>query len=182
MAQHAFAHGRALQVWYRDSTLRWISWDQVRRDRSRLPDAVLEFEADQERQVVALAPGAVAAYLAALDDLRVEAYDRAWMHLARADSLQVDRGARVFFASIAGKRALCRLAQGELDPARDEATRSLALWRDGADPRYVLAVLDLTAGRPHEARAQLDSLLERYPFDVSARALLDSARARERER
>ena len=180
MAQHAFAHGEALQVWYRDSTLRWIAWDDVRRAASRRPDAVLEFEPDQERQVVALALAAAHAYLTAEDELAAGDAEGALAELARADSLQIDRQARVFLASIAGKRALCWLSIGDLEAARHEAERSLSSWRDGGDSRYVLAVLSIIAGKLPEARALLDSLLERLPFDVSARAMLDTVRARER--
>jgi hypothetical protein len=181
MAQHAFAQGLALQVWYRDTTLRWISWEDTQRDSSRSPHVVLEFEPDQSPQVVVLDHAAVAEYLAADRDL-AEAPESALEHFARADSLQEDRRARVFLAGIRGKRALAHLALGHDAEARSEAQSSLAGWQDGSDARYVLAVLAISEGRLAEARAQLDSLLARYPYDVSARAMLDTVQARERSR
>jgi tetratricopeptide (TPR) repeat protein len=182
MAQHAFAQGQALQVWYRDTTLRWISWEDVQRDFAQSPDVVLEFEPDQSRQIVVLDSAAVNAYQVGDRALSAEAYELALLQLGRADSLQGDRQARVFLAAIAGKRALCQLALGEAETARREAEQSLASWRDGSDARYVLAVMAISEGRLEEARRQLDSLLARYPYDVSGRAMLDTVRARERAR
>ncbi|TMQ71932.1 MAG: tetratricopeptide repeat protein [Candidatus Eisenbacteria bacterium] len=182
MAQHAFARGEALHVWYRDTTLRWISWEEAQKDSIRAPDVALEFEPDQEPAVVALDSAAAAEYLAAGRDLGVDAIDSALARLAGADSLQHDRRAREFLAGVAGKRALARLARGDLDAARAAADASLASWRDDGDARYVLAVLDVLEGRLPQAHAQLDSLLARYPFDVSGRAMLDTVIAGERRK
>lgn len=182
MAQHAFARGEALQVWYRDTTLRWIGWEQAQNDTTRQPDVVLEFEPDQQPQVMALAPGAASAYLDAVQDLAANVTDRALARLALADSLQHDRRARVFLAAIAGKRALAELGRDDLAGARAAAESSLRLWRDGNDARYVLATLAIVDGRLPEAHAQLDSLLARYPFDLSGRELLDTVEARQRSR
>jgi len=143
---------------------------------------VLEFEPEQSPQVVALDPGAVAEYLAADRDLAAESTDMALARFSRADELQRDRRARVFLAGIRGKRALAHLALGHDGEARSEAESSLVGWQDGSDARYVLAVLAISEGRLAEAHAHLDSLLARYPYDVSARAMLDTVRARERGR
>ncbi|HET9325440.1 MAG TPA: hypothetical protein VFQ05_01580 [Candidatus Eisenbacteria bacterium] len=179
MAQHAFAQGQALQVWYRDTTLRWITWEDAQRDGARAPDVVVEYEPGEARQVVVLDHGAVVEYLAG-DRIIADAPDSALRHFDRADQLQRDRGARVFLAGIRGKRALCHLALDHVAAASAEAESSLAVWRDSGDARYVLAVLAISEGRLAEARGQLDSLLARYPYDVSARAMLDTVRARER--
>jgi tetratricopeptide (TPR) repeat protein len=179
LAEHAFADDKALQVWYRDTTLRMVPWDDVLAGRERAPDAALEYEAGGPRQVVAIVPAALAAYLEGVRAMETDDCRGALAHLARAESLQVDREARAFLATVAGKRAVCRLSEGQLDDARGAALASLALWRDGSDARYVLAVLWAIEGRPREARAQLDTLLELYPFDPSARALLDSLKALE---
>jgi hypothetical protein len=182
MAQHAFAHGAALQVWYRDTALRWIDWDEVYREPPRLPDVVLEFEPDQRPQVVVLSTEAVREFLAADRDLATDAVHSSMARLARADSLQKERRARVFLSAIAGKRALAQLTVGDLPAARREAEQSLGAWRDGNDARYVLAVLAILDGKLTEAHAQLDTLLARYPFDVSARVMMDTVLARERGR
>lgn len=179
MADHAFAHGKALQVWYRDTTLRWTTWSDLQARPERPAEAVLEFEALQARQVVVLAPAAVAAYLQGLALMTADRCAAALGRFARADSLQADRSAVVFLGTLAGKRAVCLLAEGDLHAARGEAERSLERWRDGGDARYVMAVSLVVEGRLGEARAQVDSLLARYPFDPSGRALLDSIVARQ---
>ena len=77
---------------------------------------------------------------------------------------------------MAGKRALCFLGLDDGPAARREAERSLALWRDGADSRYVLAVTLATEGRGREAIAHLDTVLSLYPFDEAARVLRNTLR------
>lgn len=180
MTQHAFAHGEALHAWYRDSTLRWVVWDEERGASKRLPDAILEFGPDQEPQVLALNRDAVAEYVVAEEDLAAGATAEGLERLMRADSLQTDRRAQLFLATLASERALCRLTLNDLNGARREAERSLGLWRDASSARYVLALLSLLEGRLPEARAQLDTLLERFPSDASALALRDTVMRWER--
>ena len=88
--------------------------------------------------------------------------------------MQRDRGAKAFLSTLAGKRAISALAQGEASVARRDAEQSLLLWHEAGDARYVLAVLLAADHRYAESRAQLDTLLSFYPFDASARAFRDS--------
>jgi tetratricopeptide (TPR) repeat protein len=182
MADHAFAAGKALQVWYRDTTLRWIPWEDVLANPEQRLDVTLEYQAHESRQVVSIASEAVARYRGGLVAMQGGDLPKAIAAFAAADSLQPDRGAKVFLSTLAGKRAICALAQFDVDMARREAARSLALWRDAGDARYVLAVLLAADHRYPEARAQLDTLLSAYPFDATARAFRDTVFARDSAR
>jgi hypothetical protein len=179
MADHAFASGKALQVWYRDTTLRWIPWEEVLAEPNRRLDVALEYQAHEARQVVLIAPQAMDTYRRSLVTMAAGDYAKAIDGFAAADSLQRDRGAKAFLSTLAGKRAISAMAQGEASAARRDAEQSLALWDEAGDARYVLAVLLAAEHRYAESRAQLDTLLSFYPFDASARAFRDSVEAQD---
>jgi tetratricopeptide (TPR) repeat protein len=174
MADHAFASGKALQVWYRDTTLRVVPWEEVLADPARRLDVALEYQSHEARQVVAIAPEAMATYRRSLVWMDAGDYPRAIAGFAAADSQQHDRGAKAFLSTLAGKRAISAMAQGDVPAARRNAQQSLALWHEAGDARYVIAVLLAAEHRYAESRAQLDTLLSAYPFDASARAFRDS--------
>ena len=176
MTQYTFAGNKALHVWYRDTTLSWVSWEDVQKDSAQRLDATLEYQAHERREVVALTPEAVEAFREALRQMNADACSAALISLARADSLQIDRGARSFLGAVAGKRAVCGLAVGDIAESQEDAARSLKLWPEGGDARYVLAVGFAIHGQLDEARAQIDTLLEHDPFDASGLALRDSLR------
>jgi tetratricopeptide (TPR) repeat protein len=157
MAEHAFASGRAAQVWYRDSALRWVEWREIKANPGRPLVTVSE-------------------YLSAIGAMRESRLGRALTHLDRADALEQDRGAAVFLGSLAGKRAICGLGLHDAAMAEREAMRGLRLWPDGGDARYCLAALLESQGNHRGALAHLDTVLEKYPFDESAAILRDSLR------
>lgn len=172
--EYAFGENRALQVWYRDTTLRWVRYEDFRR-RPELPlAAVVHYEPGRAPAMMLLEPEAMRRYLTAGARVRREDWRGALADLAAADSLQADTSARVFRGRVAGRRALALLGLGDAEAAAREARRGLALWREGADARYSLAsVLALGGGRAG-AEAHLDTLLTLYPGDAAARALRDS--------
>lgn len=177
MSEHAFAHGKALQVWYRDTTLRWVNWKSIVKGTGARPAAVLEYEPRGRRQVTVVGTASAGRLLDALDAMDRADYPAALALLGQADSLQSDREAAVFLATLAGKRALCLFGLDDEDGAWAEAKRSLELWSDVPDARYVTAALLVRKGRYADAIAELDSLLARNPFDKSATILRDTLRA-----
>ena len=177
MAERAFAHARALQVWYRDTTLQWVAWQDIRATPDRPLSAVLEFEPRAQEQIRVVSPASIREYLQALGDLRGPDYGAALARLVRSDSLQQDRGASVFLGTLAGRRALCLMGLADTAGARRAAEQGVRLWSDAADARFVLATLLAIEGRHSQAMAQLDTLLAAYPYDGSARDMLDSLRA-----
>ena len=176
MSERAFAHSQALQVWYRDSTLTWAEGGNLE-DETRLVSVGLEYDAEASPQIVRVAQPALEQLTAAVQAMRHDQVAAALADLARADSLQKDRGAHVFLAQVAGKAALCLLVLDQPSRGEQEARRSLALWRGGADARYVIAVLLASQGKRVEAIAQLDTVLSFYPFDRPSRMFRDTLQA-----
>ncbi len=165
-----------LVVCTRDTSARWVKFDEWRRDPTARVDAVLEFQPRGARSIVRVEPGAMRALFAGLSVLRDHRTDEALVLLATADSLQRDRDARVFLATVAGKRALVLLDRRDAG-AEAEARRALAMDADNLDAWLALAEVRLGAGRVDESLAALDSLLARRPDDAQGLELLARATA-----
>jgi len=177
MTEYAFLGDRALQVWYRDSTLRWVRFEDYSRRPSLDLAAIVEYQPDHAPQVALVDPGAMRALLEATDAMRHADWAAVATGLDRADSLQRDPDAVVFRATVGAKRAVVLLERGASADAECEARRALALWRDNFDSRYVLASVWRSQGRLAEAEAQLDTLLRAHPGDSDARLMLEQVRA-----
>jgi hypothetical protein len=178
MADHALGGAKAVRVWYGDSTLRWLKWETLAAAPPAEPlAAVVEYQPHRTPQIVIVEPAAMRAFLEASERLRAGDEAAALEALDRAERLQADDRAAVFLGAVAGKRALARLMSDPLPAAAREARVALRRWPDGGDARYVLATVAAIEGRREEARAQIDTLLSLYPFDESARRLLEEIEA-----
>jgi len=176
MSTYAFGGDKALQVWYRDTTLRWLRYDDFRPHPEWPLAAIVEFQQNGDPQVLLVNPESMRHYLLAGRLVMQEAWQQAFDELSLADSMQAERGTRAYLGRIAGRRAFCWLGLRRADEGEREAQRALALWPDCSDARYTLAsVMAFTHRRP-QANAQLDTLLKLYPNDRSARALRESLR------
>lgn len=176
LSTYAFGGDKALQIWYRDTTLRWLRYDDFRDHPELELAAIVEYQHDG--QVMLVNPESMRHYLVARKLVQEEAWQAAFDQLAMADSAQTERGARAYLGRVAGRRAFCWFGVSRLEEAEREARRGLALWPDGSDARYTLAAVMTFTGRRPQARAHLDTLLELYPGDRSAQALRDSLRSR----
>jgi len=174
MTTYAFGGSRALQTWYRDTTLRWVRYEEMHRHPERDLAAVVAYQSDADPQVLLIDPGSFRHYLVAGRLVQQEAWQAALDELALADPAAGDARARSYLGRIAGRRGFCWLGLGRPIEAEREARRSLALWSDVSDARYTLASLMGLSGRIGEAGAQLDTLLRFHPDDTSARALRES--------
>lgn len=174
----AFSGDRALQVWYRDSTLRWLSFDEFRRDPHRRVAAIVEWQPPGGPQMATVAPDAMRALLEGMEHLARSEWVFALAALDRAESLQDDPTARLFLGTVLSKRALCLFAVEQPEAADRAARAALALWPENPDSHFALARLRLDDGAPEQAEAHLDSLLSLYPDDRGARDLLEEIRAR----
>jgi hypothetical protein len=173
LTEYAFGGSLALQCWYRDTTLRWLRFEEFRRSGILL-DALVLYEPERTPQMMLVEPAAMERYLRSDRALRAGDLADALADLHAADSLQSDTTARVFLSRVAGRRAICWLAMDRAADAEREGLRSLALWRECSDGRYAVASVMSSTGRQSEARAQLDTLLRQYPGDRSGRMLRDS--------
>jgi hypothetical protein len=173
LVAHAFGGSRALQCWYRDTTLRWLRYEDVREHPDTELSAVITYE-HAAGEVMLIEPGSFRHYLAAGLLVRRERWEEALEELMRADSALVERRADAYRGRILGRRAFCWLGLGRTVEAERDARVSLALMPNGNDARYTFAAVLAFAGRRDEAEAQLDTLLANYPNDRAGRALRDS--------
>lgn len=174
MSEYAYGGSQALQVWYRDSTLRWLRLGEISDHPEMELDAIVLYESDRTPQMMLVEPPAMRHYLRAGEEMQREDLTSALADLAAADSLQVDRTARMFTSNVAGRRALCWLSMGRPIEAERDARHALGLWRECGDARYVLTTVLAFSGRWDAARAELDTLIRLYPNARSALILRDS--------
>ncbi len=175
-SEYAYGGSRALQLWYRDTTLRWIAFPEFEANRGRRVTTFIEFQprefqARGRLQIALVEPDAVRSYLAASDAIERRGYEAALLDLARADSLQGGGEALVFEGSVAGARAICLLGLHREDDAVREARRCVAVWPGNADGRYVIAVTEFQRGRLGEAAAEVDTMLGFSPGDERGQVL-----------
>jgi hypothetical protein len=182
--EYTFGGSRALHVWYRDTTLRFVPLPQAVTNPRDAVVAFLVFEPraremtlealtqSPERrsggpggpQVLLIDRDAMWSYLAAVKAIEAGDFTTALAALARADA-EHHAGSRVFASSIAGARAVCLEAASRSTEAEAEARRSVALWPMCPDGRFALAWIPYRAQRWEEANAALDTLIAWIPDD-----------------
>ena len=160
MADYA-AGDRALQVWFRDSTLRWVRWEQLEQGASFA--AALEFQEGATPQFRWIEPAGLHALLAASVLHRTGSWQAAVDSLERADHVQSDREAHHFLGRVVGLRAWCLGALGHIAAAESLARQSLAIAPENADGHLTLATIHEGRREYREALAQIDTLLAWYP-------------------
>ena len=152
MAEYAFGSRPALQVWYRDTTLRWLPLGRWIERPSEPVAAVVEFQPGHRPEVALVEPDAMRALLAANQALIAGDGERSLRWLARADSLQPDTSAAEFHRAVAGKRAfaeaLIHFRDQRYDLARERLEVVLALYPGDVPSRRLLARIDEIAARP----------------------------------
>jgi len=153
---YALGGDRAAQVWYRDTTLRTLSFDRLAKDSTLAVLAGVQFQLHARPQIVLLSPDAMRAQDLGYRHLRAHRWEASLPALARADSLEPDPNHEVFHGNNAGYRAQALVMLGRLEDAEREARRSVSL--DERDPngyRVLASALGLQ-GRFDEALSVLD--------------------------
>ena len=162
MADYA-AGDRALEVWYRDSTLRWLRWEQMADREARSLSGALEFQEGATPQFRRVEPEALRLFFVAAKLDRAERWQAALDTLQRANALQGDREAHHFLGRILGLEGWCQGGLGRLPEAERLAHASLALDLENADGHLTLAELHNGRSEWKQTLAQLDTLLAWYP-------------------
>jgi len=165
---YALGGDRAVQVWWRDSTLRAIAVTEFRAHRDRPVAAFLQFQADAAREVVVVPVGAAREQERAFAALQVADLAGGLVAEDRADSLAPDPGLTVFHAGTAGYRALTLYGLGRFEPAVGEARRALALDPSQSNARITLAAFAYDLGEYDDADRQLDTLQRWDPANDKA--------------
>jgi hypothetical protein len=175
MSSYAFGGGRALQVWYRDTTLHTLSASDFSDHPQTEVVTVVQFQEDPVRPVVLIDPEPVRRYLAAGVALGQDRAADALAELQRAAGRAPARG-HVFQSMIGARRALCFAILQRGGAAEIESRRALALWRDNPEAHLTLGLIWGDRGWFEAAEAQLDSVMQFDPTYPGASRVRDYVR------
>jgi tetratricopeptide (TPR) repeat protein len=175
---YAFGGDRAVQVWYRDTTLTMVNFKALTQDTTLSMLAGVQFQPGAPTPIVLLPPEAMRAQDRAFRRITASQWAAGFEPLALADSLTPDPAFVMFHADDAGYRAFALLELHRYDAAEAEARRALALNRTSRNGLIVLGSALAVRGRFDEAIVPIDHLLRLDPGDPSARALRANILAR----
>jgi hypothetical protein len=170
-AEWAFGGDHALQVWYRDPTLRWMRFERFRANPAQEIATIVEFQPGCSPEVALVDPAAMRALIEGYEHLAAHRWAESVTSFDRASSLQRDSAAVVFRTVLASRRALDLDRLGRAREAEAEGRLAVRLSPLDPDSRYVLALALGDVRRFAEADAQLDTLLHLSPGDTDAVAL-----------
>jgi hypothetical protein len=162
MADYA-AGDHALQVWYRDSTLHWVRWEEMARDSARTLAGALEFQEHARPPFRRVEPEALRLLFVA------GALDRASAHAAAAESLVLaearlrDRRAHHTLGRLLGLRAWCSGGAGNVALAESLARQSLAIAPENSDGHLTMSAIHNGRGEWRASLAHLDTIETWYP-------------------
>lgn len=159
---YALGGDRAAQVWYRDSTLRTLTFDELAADSTLPVLAGVQFQPLARRQVVLLPPDAMRGQDQGYRRLRAAQWEASLASLARADSLEPRADHEVFHGNNAGYRALALLQLGRGAEAEREARRSVSLDERDQNGHRVLVSTLLMSDRLDEAAGSLERAERRF--------------------
>ena len=168
---YALGGDRAVQVWYRDSTLSMVNFKRLNQDSTLSMVAGVQFQPGVPTPIVLLPPDAMREQDRAFRRIVADQWAAGFAPLALADSLTPDPAYVIFHGDNAGYRAFALLQLHHYDEAELEARRALSLNRDSRNGLIVLASALATRGRYDEALERVDRLLRLEPGDASALAL-----------
>jgi tetratricopeptide (TPR) repeat protein len=168
---YALGGNRAVQVWYRDTTLSMVNFQRLNADSTLAMVAGVQFQPRSTTPIVLLPPDAMREQDRAFRRITAGQWDASFAPLAVADSLTPDARDVVFHADNAGYRAFALLQLHRYDEAEAEARRSLALIPTERNALLVLGSALAMRGRFDEALEPVDHLLRLDPGEASAQRL-----------
>jgi tetratricopeptide (TPR) repeat protein len=177
--EYAFGSGRAVEAWYADTSLTWVSAPQFETDTSRVPVALIDYQPEQRPQVVLLDPAALLWQKRGVESLTRGEWTEAIAEFDRSDAAQRDGQAVVFLGDTAGRRSYCLAQLRRFPEAEREARRALRASARDTGARLVLAITLAARKANRAALGQLDSLLALSPHDEEALALARQLRETE---
>ena len=173
--QIAFSGSKAVQVWYRDSTLSWSFWDRFEPGKDRSGDPILGFNLNVADPAIVMRPEAVMRYQAGLD---------AWTagDLAPAEQAFFDAIARQepeignFTAETA--RLLARIAYARGQFERADSLNRVELRISGPTATYfgMEGLLAMAAGDSTRALRAAEQCLALRPGDDEGLAVMRALR------
>jgi len=165
---YAFGGDRALQVWYRDTTLRLVSAAEFRAHFELPAFAMLQFEPQRQPELALVPADAVRIEEQAFELLRGARYAEALESFARAESLVADPRPAIFHADVLGGWALALERTGHHAEALTQARRALQFNPGNLNLLRIVGNEAIALGRYDEALAAIDSILVREPTEANA--------------
>jgi hypothetical protein len=165
---YAFGGDRALQVWYRDTTLRLVSAAEFRAHFELPAFAMLQFEPHRQPELALVPADAVRIEEQAFELLRGARYAEALENFARAESLVADPRPVTFHADVLGGWAVALAKTGRGAEALTQARRALRFDSGNLNSLRVVVNEATAGGRYDEALAAIDSILVREPTAATA--------------
>lgn len=170
-AEYAFGGDRALRIWYRDSTLRWVGITEFERHPGLPLATIVEYEANARPQWAWVHPDAMRHVLRGSALHREGRSEKALAEFDAAEAMARNTGASRFVATVAAFRAITLIAEGQVAAAEYEANRAIDLFPAHPDAHYALAEVRYAQGRMDDARAELQLALAGSPGHAGARNL-----------
>ena len=164
---YAFGGDHALQVWYRDSTLRLVSVSEYQRTLERPADCVIQYRDDQQPELVEVPAAAFLAQCLATAAMNRDDPEGALRHLARAESLWTGPDAAAFHSGNLGLAAFALENAGRHDEALATARRTLELHAHDRNALMVMVEESALRGAFAQADALLDTLVAIDPGNAT---------------
>jgi hypothetical protein len=164
-SEYAFGGDHALQVWYRDTTLRWVGRDEYANDTSMAIAGFVQFQSEHRPQIAIVDTEAMRMLLRAFAQLRAGATTQGLASLARAESLETDTSAVVFRGTVHALRATYWYFQNEMPRAVAEAQAAVALEPELVEPHFILAGVAFRNGNQAALISEYNTLRAMAPTD-----------------
>jgi hypothetical protein len=164
-AEYAYGGDHALQVWYADTTLRWVRHEAYAADTTIPILTVVQFQVLHEPPIVLLDTAAERAMVRGLAHLEAARWDAGEAALREAESTLTEPRAIVFRATIHSLRATAADHREDHAGAVREARLALALAPELLEPRIVLAGDALGRNDRLAAIGQADTIASLVPDD-----------------
>lgn len=169
--RYALGGDRALQVWYGDASLHWVTFDDFVGHPELSVTTLVEYEPASPQQVALVTPQAMREHLRARECVRRSDWAAGLTAAQASDALQLDSRALVLRASNAYHEAYCMAALGRLPEAEARARFAITLGQVNSQARFVLSLILASRGDIGLAQAELDTLLAESPGDQEAQEL-----------
>jgi hypothetical protein len=175
-SEYAFGKSLALQCWYRDSTLQWVRFDHFQADTSLHPVTIVQYQPRHAPMIALADPDAMRLLLQCAEPLAHAQWRETLAMVDRAESLQVDKDARVMFAMMEVRRSIALAGLERWQDSEQQARLSMVDWPANPAGRYWISFALYGQNRWSDAATELDTLFHERQPDTLAITLAKAVR------